>query len=264
MTESRPSDLARQIAVLLMAIAQIAASYSIGREVGGVAQEYRTFVFPTTWAFSIWGIIFLLCLIYGIYQALPAQRESPIFRAVGWWSAAAFLCNSLWNQVFISRQFALAQIVIFAGFVCAGMAYWRFVQTAGGRRLPQVMHWVVGPVFGLLFGWITAANVVGLASTLVANGVSATGEGAEPGAAALLIFGSAIAFFVIVLSRSGPASAWIAYAAAVIWALVAVFIEQQAASPLASGAAVAGILLILLALIGPWNRRGAPALPASA
>lgn len=264
MAEPSSSDLARQLAVLVMAVAQIAASYSIGREVGGVAQPYRSFVFPATWAFSIWGLIFLLCLIYGIFQALPAQRNSPIFRAVGWWSAAAFLCNSVWNQIFVSRQFAIAQIVIFAGFVSAGMAYWRFVQTASPGNLHPVTRWVVGPAFGLLFGWITAANVVGLASTLVASGVSGAGEGAEPAAAALVIFGSAIAFFVVVLSRSGPASAWAAYGVAVIWALAAVFVEQQAASSLVPGSAVAGILLVLLAMIGPWNRRTATALPAAA
>ena len=190
-------------------------------------------------------------MLYAVYQALPANRESPIFRAVGWWSAGAFLCNTIWNQIFISRQFVLSQLVIFCGLLCAGMAFFRFVQTAAPGRLTSIENWVVAPALGLLFGWLTAANVVGLASVLVANGFAPTGEGAETGGAALLLFGSAIAFFVVVFSRPGPSSAWVAYGATVIWALVAVFLEQSGASMLVGLAAVVGMVLVVAALVGP-------------
>lgn len=264
MAKAQPRDIARQFAVVFTAISQVYASYTVGRDVGGIAQENRSLILPATYAFSIWGAIFLLCLLYAMYQALPANRESPIFRAAGWWSAGAFLCNSVWNQIFISRQFVLSQVVIFCGFVFAGMAFLRFVQTARPGHLTTVENWVVAPALGLLFGWITAANVVGLASVLVANGLSATGQRAEAGGAALLIFGSALAFSVVVLSRTGPSSAWVAYGAAVIWALVAVFLEQSGTSMLVGLAAVVGILLVVAALIGPWGRSPHPKLPAMA
>ncbi len=72
--------------------------------------------------------------------------------------------------------------------------------------------------------------------------------------AGLLLFGSAIAFVVVVLSRNGPSSAWVAYAAAVIWALAAVFQEQTTSSMLVGLTAVAGMVLILVAMVGPWGR----------
>lgn len=263
MTDSRVNDLLRQFAVVLTAISQVYFSYSIGREVGGIAQENRSLILPASYAFSIWGAIFLLCLLYAVYQALPANRESPIFRAVGWWSAGAFLCNTVWNQIFISRQFVLSQVIIFCGMLFAGMAFFRYVQTARPERLTSVENWIVGPAFGLLFGWLTAANVVGLASVLVANGFAPTGQGAETGGAALLLFGSAIAFFVIVLARSGPSSAWVAYGATVIWALVAVFLEQSSASMLVGLTAVVGMVLVVAALVGPWSRTPRTRLPAT-
>lgn len=62
-----------------------------------------------------------------------------------------------------------------------------------------------------------------------------------------------MAFFVIVLTRGGPSSAWIAYSAAVLWALAAVAIEQWSASTLTGGAAVVCALLVLVAMFGPWG-----------
>jgi hypothetical protein len=262
--DTRLNDILRQFAVVLTAISQVYFSYTIGREVGGIAQENRSLILPASYAFSIWGAIFLLCLLYAVYQALPANRESPIFQAVGWWSAGAFLCNTLWNQIFINRQFVLSQIVIFCGLVCAGMAFFRFVRTASPGRLTSIENWIVGPAFGLLFGWLTAANIVGLASVLVAKGFSPTGEGAETGGAALLLFGSAIAFFVVVFARSGASSAWVSYGATVIWALVAVFLEQSSASMLVGLTAVVGMVLVVSALVGPWNRAPRTHLPAAA
>lgn len=264
MADTRLGDIFRQFAVVLTAISQVYFSYTIGQEVGGVAQENRSTILPATYAFSIWGAIFLLCLLYAVYQALPVNRESPIFRAVGWWSAGAFLCNTIWNQIYISRQFVLSQVVILCGVLFAGMAYFRFVQTAAPGRMKSVENWIVAPALGLLFGWLTAANVVGLASVLVANGFAPTGEGAELGGAALLVFGSVIAFFVVVFSRPGPSSAWVAYGAAVIWALIAVFLEQRSASQLVGVAAVVGIVLVLAAMLGPWTRVPRTRLPAAA
>lgn len=264
MPVTKSNDILRQFAVVLTAISQVYFSYSIGREVGAIAQENRSVILPASYAFAIWGAIFLLCLLYAVYQALPVNRESPVFRAVGWWSAGAFLCNTIWNQIFISRQFVLSQVVIFCGLLFAGMAFSRFVQTAKPGRLTSVENWVVAPALGLLFGWLTAANVVGLASVLVASGFSPTGKGAEIGGAALLLFGSAVAVFIVIFSRTGPSSAWITYAAAVIWALIAVLLEQNSTSMLVGLTAVVGIVLVVAAIVGPWNRGPRTRLPAAA
>ncbi len=258
---SQPSlaDVARQFAVVFAAIFQVYASYVVGDSVGDLAHKYRSLIFPATYAFAIWGAIFLLCGVYAIHQALPIQRDNPVYRAIGWWTAAAFLTNGVWSYAFINRQFVLAQLIIFAGFVFAGRAFLGFAREATGARATNVEAWVVGPALGLLFGWITAANVVGLATTLVALGFAGTGQGAAIGGAALLLLGGAVAFFAILATKSGPESAWVAFGAAVLWALVAVIAEQRAASPLTTGAAILSAVLVAAALVGPWR---APLQPA--
>jgi hypothetical protein len=138
------------------------------------------------------------------------------------------------------------------------------VRSRAGVELATPDNWIVGPTLGLLFGWITAATIVGLASTLVSIGFASTGQGAELGGAALLLGGGAIAFFAILAAKRGPSSAWIAYAAAALWAFVAIVVEQRSASVVTTAAAVVGALLVLLALLGPWSLPPRPLAPPAA
>lgn len=260
MAGSSTGDIARQLAVLVTAVTQIAFSATIGQEVGRVAQQNRSVIIPATYAFAIWGLIFLLCLVYGVYQALPAQRQSPLFRAVGWWSAGAFLCNTLWNPVYVADHLTLAQGIMLIGVLCAGRAFQQFTQRAGATDLAPAEQWVVAPALGMLFGWLLAANIVGLASTLIRHGFAATGDGAVIGGAALLLLGGGIAFWVILFSRRGPSTAWGVFGLTISWALVAVLVEHRETSPLIVAAAAAGCVLVVAAMAGPW---GGPAARAS-
>jgi hypothetical protein len=249
----RLSDITRQFANVFAAVFQIYASYTIGSSVGAIAQEYRSPILPATYAFAIWGPIFILCGVYALYQALPAQRENSVFRAIGWWTVGAFLTNGAWSYAYTSRQFLLAQSIIFAGVVFAGGSYLRFARMVPSARATTIDNWLIGPTLGLLFGWLTAASVVGLAGTLIANGFAASGQGAEIRDAALLLIGGAVAVLVILASRRGPYGAWVSYCAAVLWALVAVMIEQRSISTITTAAAAVTAVTVLLAAFAPWG-----------
>lgn len=255
MERSRLSEVARQFANVFAAIFQVYASYTVGSGVGEIAQEYRSLILPATYAFAIWGPIFILCGFYALHQALPAQRENPIYRAIGWWTAGAFLMNGAWSYAYTSRQFILAQVIIFAGLVFAGGSYLRFVRLVPAARATRVDNWLIGPTLGLLSGWITAANVAGLAGTLIAQGFVATGQGAETRDAALLLLGGAVAFFVILASRKGPYGGWVSYSATVLWAFLAIIVEQRSTSAITSAAAAVSAILALSAAFGPWRTR---------
>jgi hypothetical protein len=250
--QAQLGDAGRQFLNIFGAIFQIYASSVAGSAVGIVAEEVRSPITPASYAFVIWSPIFLLCALYALTQALPARRADPVYRTIGWWTAGAFLANGAWTYVFTNRLYSLAQIIIFASFVCAGCAYFRFARALAGAEPAPVDNWIVGPALGLLFGWITAATIVGLASTLVAQGFSRDGQRAEVVGAGLLLIGGVAAFITILASRTGPSSAWIAYAAAALWAFFAVVVAQRASSLLTTGAAAVCALLVLLALFGPW------------
>src|SRR5688500_16617347 len=175
----RLNDVARQFANVFAAVFQVYASYTVGSSVGVIAQEYRSPILPATYAFAIWGPIFILCGAYALHQALPAQRGNPVLRGIGWWTVGAFLANGAWSYAYTNRQFVLAQAISFAGFIFAGGSYLRFARVVPAARATQLDNWLIGPTMGLLFGWLTAASVVGLAGKLIAQGLDETVQRVE-------------------------------------------------------------------------------------
>lgn len=218
-----------------------------GEAVGQVSAENGTLVVPADYAFAIWGPIFVLCLVYAVYQALPANRESPLLRRVGWFSAGAFFSNGLWEILFPARQFLLAQAVILAIFACAAVAYLRLARSQRGV-LSAAERWLVALPLGLLFGWITAATLVSFATTFVALGLLEGRTGEAMLGATLLLTGSLIASAVLLAGEAAPPQGYLAYGAAVLWAFVAVIVNQYDASILTTVAALVAAMPVTLVL----------------
>ena len=241
-------DVARQAANVAGALFQIGAPVLTSEAVGRVSAENGTLVVPADYAFAIWGPIFLLCLAYAAYQALPANRESPLLRHVGWFSAGAFLFNALWEILFPARQFLLAQVVIVAIFACTVVAYLRLARSGRGV-LSAAERWLVALPLGLLFGWITAATLVSFATTFVALGLLEGGIGEAILGAALLLTGGLIASVVLMAGEAAPPQDYLPYAGAVLWALAAVVVNQYDASVLATGAALVAAVPVALIVV---------------
>jgi hypothetical protein len=107
---------------------------------------------------------------------------------------------------------------------------------------------------GLLFGWITAANVVSFNDTLVETGLLGSGVGGALVGACLLLAGAIVAFAVILVSKAGPLQGLLTYAGAVLWGLGGVVVNQYDASLLTTGAALLSAALVAMAVISTLRR----------
>jgi hypothetical protein len=243
-------DLARQVVTVVGALFQVLAGAIV--PIGAIAKETPSLVIPSDYAFAIWGPIFLLCLAYAAYQALPANRQNPLLRRVGWFFAGAFLLNGLWEVLVPLRPPILLQAILAGIFACLAISYLRLVRSERGG-LNRADRWLVALPLGLLFGWITAANAVSFNDTLVELGLLGVG-GALVGAFLLLV-GATLASALISVGRAGPLQGLLAYAAAVLWALVGVVVNQYDASLLTTGASLLSVALVTGALIGALRRR---------
>ena len=258
-------DVARQVAVVLGAIFQIAVPIFTGPLVGRVSAENPTLVVPADYAFVIWTPIFLLALIYAVYQALPSNRENPLLRRIGWFSALAYFSNGIWEIVFPAREFVLSQIV-FVGISTGAVVAFVLLQRGAGSG-SRFDRWLVAPTFGLLAGWVTAAFFIDLVTVLVATGVLSGGMGEALFGALMLIVGGAVACAVILAGRTGSIQGYFAYGAAVLWALAAVVANQYQNSLVTSFTSVvcallvAAILFIALRWSGASRGAGQPSNP---
>src|SRR3712207_3769617 len=224
-------DIARQVTVVVGALFQVVAGAGgmvFGLDIPRVADENSSLVVPADYAFIIWNPIFLLAFAYAVYQALPSKRTDPLLRKIGWFAALGFFSNGLWELLYPTRQYVLAQLVFFGILAGAGVVYLiaqRGIR-AGATPSNRVERWLIAPAFGLFFGWVTAAILVGFVGTLVAVGVFAGGTGEALVGALLLILGGLVASAVLLISRGGPLQGTVTYGVAVLWALVGVIVNQ--------------------------------------
>src|SRR5512146_2629169 len=119
-------DIVRQISVavtvLMTLIVNILANALPlnGQNTGQISDKFKVYFVPAGYVFSIWGLIYLGLIAYGIFQALPAQRENPRLRATGWWIALGGLANSAWIFLWHYQQFPLtlvAMLVLLASLI---------------------------------------------------------------------------------------------------------------------------------------------------
>jgi hypothetical protein len=119
----------------------------------------------------------VLCIAYGVLQALPRNRTREVFRATGWWSAAgfAFICG--WALITAFAPMAMVQwgsALIFIPAVAALIVAMIKI-TARKDDLSQaerVMSWL--PI-SLISGWCSLAiflNWTPITYDIFANGTA--------------------------------------------------------------------------------------------
>jgi hypothetical protein len=231
------------------------------------AENPTTLVVPADYAFTVWGPIFALSLAYTVYQALPGERQNPLLRRVGWFVAAAFAGNGLWQILFSVELFVASQVLLVGIDACAVAALVGLARAHRERTLGRSEHraehraerrgerWLVALPVGLFAGWVTAAVFVGVATTLV-------GIGLHDGGFTEAILGAIVLIVAVVVSRrrgsvdeAGARAGLRCLRGAVVWALVAVVANQYAASGITTLAAALGITPVALALVVPLRTR---------
>jgi hypothetical protein len=143
-------DVVRQAANVVGALFQAGMTTVASTRIQEVVDEGPpSLVEPAGYAFAIWALIFALSLAYAVYQALPTNRESPLLRRVGWFTATAFFFSGMWSVFVLLRQFLFAQAMLLGIFACLLVAYVRLARTERGvlsgafRALvrPKLVRW---------------------------------------------------------------------------------------------------------------------------
>lgn len=239
------SDRLRQVLNVVFAVGQAAApalTPALGLPfVGQVSDRYPTYVVPAGYAFSIWSLIFALSIAYAVWQMLPAQRENPLLRRVGWLTAAAFAGSTLWQFVFPAGWYGVSVVLIVITLVSLATAVGRMT----GWRTPftGAERWLVWIACGIYLGWITVATVANSAQALLAAGVVDLGLGAETWGMVMLAAAGVIASAVTLATRNPG------YPLAVIWALIAAFVARRSPPVVTQSDGVAYVALGAAAVV---------------
>ena len=165
----RKTDFVRQ-SLILLASPLIWLFSSLGIFIGSARSPSEfsdlsvNWLVPQTFAFSIWGPIFLGIMAYGIIQMQPRNKTRPLYRASGWWVAAGLWGVACWGlitafapdhlvEVFASLIFIPSVIALVMGMI----KLWR-----GRSEMTPVERWFVLTPVSLIAGWCSIAFFVGL------------------------------------------------------------------------------------------------------
>lgn len=124
-----------------------------------VSNLYDTPITPAGFAFSIWGLIYLLLfvvIVYMIHLSSDRSHRSDIVNEITRPLLGIFVFNVVWNIVFGMKWIGISFLMI--------IGYWIsliFIGTALSRSRIR-LNPIFPVAFGIHTGWITIASVVNL------------------------------------------------------------------------------------------------------
>jgi hypothetical protein len=223
-----------------------------GQSMVEISARYPSLFTPAGFTFSIWGVIYLLLLVYVVYQALPSQRQNPVLAGLNKLFVLTCAANVAWILVWHYDLLVLSLIVMFALLALLVRIY-RYL----GRELPArplTERFIVGVPFSIYCAWITLATIANVSAIQTGYGWDDVMLGAI--AWTLLKLALAGAVGVAVLWRRED----LAFGVVVAWAAYGISV-MQASTPAVAGAAIMLAILttLTMALVvvrRAWTRAG--------
>jgi translocator protein len=130
------------------------------------AHRYSSLFTPADYAFSIWGIIYLSFIAYGIYQVMPARSEDPLARNLAKPFAIVNILASVWIVVFRMELMWLSVGVI---LTMLAFSIFMLVLSRDAVLRDEYSNWLAVP-FSLFAGWLSVATIANFSTLFVYMG----------------------------------------------------------------------------------------------
>ena len=224
-----------------------------GLTIGEISQQIfkDVLITPASYAFAVWGLIYLGLFSLAIYQALPSQRIDPIMQKIGYKLAIASLAQIIWVICFLSRQYAAS----FLAMVCILLpligAYWSLPFKT---RISPGQRWLIRTPVSIYLAWISVATVVNGAIVLEFWQWNGWGISAVWWTVIMLLVAGFITHLVTIPRLD------LAYAGVFVWALVAIAIKNSDILLISGTAIGLSIALLVLLLSFSFYGHGEPSI----
>lgn len=249
-------------AIAMPVVAWLSNSGAFGPDNGTVSDNYPTLLVAAGYAFSIWGLIFLLDLVYALWQVAGKRAKDPILRRIAPWAAGGFALTTAWMPLFSlgeawSPAFWLCLPVIGGAAACLLHCAQMLSRDRGLIPDRWRLPWLA---LSLHAGWLSLAAFLNIAQVIVAFELLPTAN-MLGWSVVLMLLAATVLLAMNARMRGNPA-----YALAALWGLVAVHSKQSGwglpGSDVAAwlAIAIAAVLLLQTPWLQrrrrPWRRRG--------
>ncbi|MCX6665021.1 MAG: hypothetical protein NT038_03015 [Euryarchaeota archaeon] len=223
-----------------------------GKSTNELSDAIPNLFVPAGITFSIWGIIYILIIIFMLYQILQLrkkeQKNMVAIEKIGGWFILASLGNILWIFLWHYQYVTLsvgAMLILFSSLLRI------YLKLNIGLSTVQLKEKIaVHITISVYLGWITVATIANVTAVLVNLNVGELFLGQANWTT--LVIAVAILITIIMLLRRKD----VAYSLVIIWALLGIFIKRINPDPIfgtqtniAITAAIAILIIFIVMLI---------------
>ncbi len=195
--DNRISSILTLVVVIGATIAANILAFTTNMDTGDIANQTfdsTNYFFPATYVFTtIWPVIYAGIVGWAIYQALPAHRDNPRFRAAAPWLMVNMVLNAVWVWVFGMQAFVSTLPIMFILVYTTVVIYRKLEigRTPVGRweRIFQI-------ALTIYLAWLTVATVANIASALISVGWNGFGLSREVWGLIMLLVGAGLAVYL--------------------------------------------------------------------
>lgn len=154
------TDWGGNIAALLVVLIANTLANAVplgGQTTGEISDKYPSLFTPAGYVFSIWGLIYLMLLVFIVWQALPAQRQNPLLATLRLPFQISCLLNASWIFAWHYDQLLLSMLIMLGLLWMLVSIYLRlnFKRTAASLIERIVLYLP----FSLYTAWISVAVI---------------------------------------------------------------------------------------------------------
>ena len=214
--------------------------------IGEVSNKYFNLFTPASYAFAIWGFIFIALIAYGIYQvkiAFFSEKPSEFIEETGYWLIIANMLNCIWVFVFAFEYTGLS-VLVMLGILCSLI---KIILNTNMEKKPvsrsiYIFGWL--PI-GIYSGWIAVATIANISAYLAKLNWDG-GILSEANWTITMIVIATVLYLIMIYTRNMRE-----FAAVGIWALFAIYMRHQNEYENIAYVALAGSTIILIAAL--WS-----------
>jgi len=181
-----------------------------GKTTGELSDAFPNLFVPAGITFSIWGVIYLVLLIFCIAQFFSAYQVAT--QQIGWLFAISCLFNALWIVCWHYEKLPLSLRIMTGLLISLIIINLRLADTPNG---------LLKAAFGIYLGWICIATIANTTALLVHLGWNGFGISPEFWTILMIIAGTVIASLAI-LQLKNPF-----IGLSVVWAFAGIMIKRQ-------------------------------------
>jgi len=236
--------------VLALAVNILASALPLnGQNTGEISDRFQVYFVPAGYVFAIWGIIYIGWIAFAIHQFLPAQKENPRLRNLGYLFALSGVFNAAWLFCWHYNLFGLSVLVM---LTLLGLLIASYLKLNIGRTTVSTTEkWNVDVPFSIYLGWITVAAVANITDWLYSVNWNGFGIAPESWAVIMLVVASLVGLVMGITRRDAS------YLLVLVWSFIGIAQKQSDIALIANSAWAAALFALGIAVYSLIQRRRA-------